>query len=222
MLSRVMLRKLNHENGGRNGKRVLIVGAGAAAEALLRELGDSQYLAVGCVDDDREKQGARIHGVTVLGTIDELNHVATAYQVEELFIALPSLTGQRMGRVIEHCLASGRKFRTIPGLADLLEGRVTVEQLRQVNLEELLGRDPVRLDLEAVHRELAYRVVLVTGAAGSIGQELCHQILDCGPAKLICLDQAETPMFTCSSNSRKESMATAWFIRWPTSPNQTE
>jgi FlaA1/EpsC-like NDP-sugar epimerase len=100
-----------------------------------------------------------------------------------------------MRRVIEHCLASGRKFKTIPGLGELLDGRVTVEQLREVNLEELLGRDPVRLDLEAVRHDLADQVVLVTGAAGSIGRELCQQILECGPAKLICLDQAETPMF---------------------------
>jgi FlaA1/EpsC-like NDP-sugar epimerase len=194
VLSRIMLHKLDRRNRG-DRARVLIVGAGAAAEALMRELKHSQYVAVGCVDDHKEKQGVSIHGLTVLGTIEELSHVATAYQVEELFIAMPSVTGAPMRRVIEHCLASGRKFKTIPGLGELLDGRVTVEQLREVNLEELLGRDPVRLDLEAVRHDLADRVVLVTGAAGSIGQELCHQILKCGPAKLICLDQAETPMF---------------------------
>ncbi len=194
VLSRIMLHKLDPRNRG-DRARILIVGAGAAAEALMRELKHSQYVAVGCVDDDKEKQGVSLHGLKVLGTIEELRHVATAYQVEELFIAMPSVTGLPMRRVIEHCLASGRKFKTIPGLGELLDGRVTVEQLREVNLEELLGRDPVRLDLEAVRHDLADRVVLVTGAAGSIGQELCHQILECGPAKLICLDQAETPMF---------------------------
>jgi FlaA1/EpsC-like NDP-sugar epimerase len=194
VLARVFLHRLDHQQRG-DRKRVLIVGAGAAAEALVRELKHSQYMPVGCVDDDREKQGVSIHGLTVLGTIEELSHVATAYQVEELLIAMPSVMGLSRRRIIEHCLASGRKFKTIPGLGELLEGRVTVEQLREVNLEELLGRDPVRLDLEAVRRDLADRVVLVTGAAGSIGQELCHQILECGPAKLICLDQAETPMF---------------------------
>jgi FlaA1/EpsC-like NDP-sugar epimerase len=194
VLSRIVLGGLSMGRG-RDGTRVLIVGAGAAAEALIRELSHSNYVVVGCVDDDRAKHGVRIHGVTVLGTIEELRHVATAYQVEELFIAMPSVTGLQMSRILEHCLASGRKFKTIPGLADLLKGRVMVEQLREVNLEELLGRDPVRLNMEAVHRDLAGKVVLVTGAAGSIGQELCRQILDCGPAKLICLDQAETPMF---------------------------
>lgn len=194
VLSRTMLQRLDQRHQG-NRVRVLIVGAGAAAEALMRELKNTQYVPVGCADDDRKKQGASIHGLMVLGTIEDLSHVVTAYQVDELFIAMPSVTGHRMRRVIEHCLASGRKFKTIPGLGELLEGRVTVEQLREVNPEELLGRDPVRLDLEAVRRDLADRVVLVTGAAGSIGQELCCQILQCEPAKLICLDQAETPMF---------------------------
>jgi FlaA1/EpsC-like NDP-sugar epimerase len=194
VFSRVVLNRLDRRHQG-NRVRVLIVGAGAAAEALMRELRNSRYVAVACVDDDAEKQGANLHGLTVLGTIEDLTHVATAYQIDELFIAMPSVTGNRMRRVIEHCLASGRKFKTIPGLGELIQGQVKVEELRDVNLEELLGRDPVRLDLGAVRRDLADRVVLVTGAAGSIGQELCHQILECGPGKLICLDQAETPMF---------------------------
>ncbi len=194
VFSRIMLHRLDRRDQG-NRVRVLIVGAGAAAEALMRELRNSPYVAVGCIDDDPEKQGVNIHGMTVLGTIEDLTHVATAYQIDELFIAMPSVNGNRMRRVVEHCLASGRKFKTIPGLGELIQGRVKVEELRDVNLEELLGRDPVKLDLDAVRRDLADRVVLVTGAAGSIGQELCHQILECGPAKLICLDQAETPMF---------------------------
>jgi FlaA1/EpsC-like NDP-sugar epimerase len=194
IISRVALQKLDHGRR-RDGMRVLVVGAGAAAEALIRELMHGNHVVVGCVDDDKEKQGVRIHGFTVLGTIEDIRNVVTAYQIDELFIAMPSVTGSRMTRVLEHCLASGRKFKTIPSLGDLLAGRVMVEQLREVNLEELLGRDPVRLDLEAVRRDLADKVVLVTGAAGSIGQELCSQILESGPAKLICLDQAETPMF---------------------------
>jgi FlaA1/EpsC-like NDP-sugar epimerase len=174
---------------------VLIVGAGAAADALIRELMHSNHFVVGCVDDDNGKRGVKLHGFTVLGTVNDIRNIVAAYQVEEIFIAMPSVVGARRARVIEHCLASGRKFKTIPGLRELMEGRVTVEQLREVKFEELLGRDPVRLDLEAVRGDLFERVVLVTGAAGSIGQELCHQILDCGPTKLICLDQAETPMF---------------------------
>jgi FlaA1/EpsC-like NDP-sugar epimerase len=194
VLSRMMLNKFDPRH--RSGRvRVLIVGAGAAASALIRELMHTRFEAVGCVDDDKMKKRARLQGLPVLGTIAELQHVAVACQVEEIFIAMPSVTGMPMRRVIEQCLATGMKFKTIPGMGNLLEGHVTVEQLRDVNLEELLGRDPVRLDLKAMRRDLADQVVLVTGAAGSIGQELCSQILACGPAKLICMDQAETPMF---------------------------
>jgi FlaA1/EpsC-like NDP-sugar epimerase len=194
LLSRMMLQRfdLRHQS---DRVRVLIVGAGAAASALIRELLHTQYEAVGCVDDDKMKKGARLQGLPVLGTIEELPHVSVAYQVKEIFIAMPSVTGLPMRRVIEQCLATGMKFKTIPGLGSLLEGHVRVEQLRDVNLEELLGREPVRLDLKAMRRDLTDQVVLVTGAAGSIGQELCSQILACSPAKLICLDQAETPMF---------------------------
>jgi FlaA1/EpsC-like NDP-sugar epimerase len=193
IISRVVLQKIDHER--HDGVRVLIVGAGAAAEALIRELMHSNHVVVGLVDDDMGKQGVRIHGFTVLGTIEDIRNLVAAYQIEEMLVAMPSVTGAQRARVIEHCLASGRKFKTIPGLGDLLAGRVMVEQLREVNLEELLGRDPVRLDMDAVRGDLADRVVVVAGAAGSIGQELCQQILDCAPAKLICLDQAETPMF---------------------------
>jgi FlaA1/EpsC-like NDP-sugar epimerase len=193
ILCRMVMQKMDH--GRRDGARVLIVGAGAAADALIRELIHSNQVVVGCVDDDKAKRGVKLHGFTVLGTVDDIRNIVAAYQVDEIFIAMPSVMGTRRARVIEQCLASGRKFKTIPGLRELMEGRVTIEQLREVNFEELLGRDPVRLDLESVRGDLSDRVVLVTGAAGSIGQELCQQILDCGPAKLICLDQAETPMF---------------------------
>src|SRR5207253_2193444 len=194
VLSRMILKPVERRSRD-DRSRVLIVGAGSAAELLIRELAHTDYEVVGCVDDDRAKQGVRLHGVQVVGTIDELAAVAAAYAVAEILIAMPSVTGLRMRRVIERCQASGRKFKTIPGLSDLAKGRVTVNQLRDVDVEDLLGRDPVRLDLEAVRRHLAGQVVMVTGAAGSIGSELCRQILDYAPAKLICLDQAETALF---------------------------
>ena len=194
VLSRLLLDNREHKHA-RNRTRVLIVGAGAAGQALIRELAHTRYQPVVCVDDDKAKQGVRLHGVTVAGTVDEVRQVAAAYEAEELLIAMPTVTGLRRRRVVECCLASGRKFKTIPALGDLLENRSTAAQLREVNLEELLGRVPVRLDIEAMRQALADQVVLVTGAAGSIGQELCRQILDFGPARLICVDQAETPMF---------------------------
>jgi len=175
--------------------RVLIVGAGAGAEMLVRELPLHGYTPVGCVDDDPAKRKVKIHGVPVLGRIEELPGIASSHQIDELMIALPSVTGARMRRIIEICQSSHCKFKIIPGVQDLLEGRVTVGQLREVQLEDLLGREPVQLDLAAVRRDVEGKVVMVTGAAGSIGAELCRQVLGYGPAKLICLDQAETPLF---------------------------
>jgi FlaA1/EpsC-like NDP-sugar epimerase len=175
--------------------RVLIVGAGAAAEMLIRELPQHGYTAVGCVDDDPAKQRVTVHGVPVLGTTDQVPAIASSYRIDEILIALPSVAGTRMRRIVEICQNSMRKFKIIPGLRDLIQGQVTVGQLRDVQLEDLLGRDPVQLDLAGVRQDIAGKVVMVTGAAGSIGSELCRQILACGPAKLVCLDQAETPLF---------------------------
>jgi len=183
-------RRLNDAAG-----RVLIVGAGAAAEMLIRELPQHGYTPVGCVDDDPAKRRVKIHGVPVLGRIEELPGIALSHSIDELMIALPSVTGARMRRIVEICQNSHRKFKIIPSLQNLLQGRTTMGQLRKVQLEDLLGREPVQLDLATVRQDVAGKVVMVTGAAGSIGSELCRQILGYGPAKLLCLDQAETPLF---------------------------
>ena len=174
---------------------VLVVGAGAAAALLLRELERMRYQAVGVVDDDPWKQNTRISGVPVLGKIDQLAILAHRHSVGEILIAIPSATGDQMVRITNLCVRAGVPFRAVPGLADLIEGRVTISELRQVNLDDLLGRDPVQLESEDVRERLTGRIVMVTGAAGSIGSELCRQILRCLPKKLICIDQAETPLF---------------------------
>src|SRR5712692_2761661 len=178
-------------------KRVILIGAGSTAEAILREIGrsGSEYTAVGCLDDDRSKLGIRIHGVPVLGTVDELSEVLSSEPADEVLIAVSSAKSGQMRRFVEICNRSNVRFRTVPALRDVIAGQVIVKQLREVSLEDLLGRDPVQIDLESVQREIAGRTVLVTGAAGSIGSELCRQILDYSPARLICLDQAETGLF---------------------------
>jgi FlaA1/EpsC-like NDP-sugar epimerase len=176
-------------------KTVVVVGAGCAAAMLLRELPRSGYTALALVDDDQAKSGVTLHGIPVRGRIADLADVVRRNRPDEIMIAIPSANAEQMRRITEYCGRTEVPFRAIPGLGELVHGTVTVEQLRQVNLDDLLGRTPVRLDLDSVRCRIAGRVVMVTGAAGSIGSELCRQLLRYNPAKLVCVDQAETPLF---------------------------
>jgi FlaA1/EpsC-like NDP-sugar epimerase len=195
VLSRTVFQNAMSSGDRDNRKTVVVIGAGCAAAMLLRELPRSPYLPLALVDDDPAKAGMRLHGIPVAGTVKDLLHVVRAYRPDELMIAIPSASGEQMQRIIDICDQTRLRFRTIPSLGDLINGTVTVDQLRDVKFEDLLGRDPVCLDVDSVRRRIAGRVVMVTGAAGSIGSELCHQLLNYKPFKLICLDQAETPLF---------------------------
>jgi FlaA1/EpsC-like NDP-sugar epimerase len=177
-------------------KVVVVIGAGRAAEVVLRQLKQDGYQVLACVDDDPTKVGLKIHGVPVRGTADQLPRLFESREEEyEVIIAVPSATGAQMRRFVEICEKTGRRYRTIPTLRELIAGEILVKQLREVHLEDLLGREPVRLDIEAVRAKITGNVVMVTGAAGSIGSEICRQILECAPAKLVCLDQDETGIF---------------------------
>ena len=178
-------------------KRVVLIGAGSAARMILREihLAGSVYVAVGCLDDDPSKLGIRIENIRVLGRVDQLAEVLSSNPADEVLIAVPSATAAQMRRFVEICTRSKVAFRTVPALKDIIAGHVTVSQFREVSLEDLLGREPVEIDLEAVRRQIRGRTVLVTGAAGSIGSELCRQILNYGPSHLVSLDQNETGLF---------------------------
>jgi FlaA1/EpsC-like NDP-sugar epimerase len=178
-------------------KRVAIVGAGFAAQMLLREIRHHAhgYLAVACVDDDASKLRLKVQGVPVMGTVDDLPGILQAHPVDEIFIAIPSATAQQMDRIVSICERTGARFRTVPALRDFISGQSAFAQLRDVNLEDLLSREPVELDLESVRNHWEGQTVLVTGAAGSIGSELCRQILYFHPRSLVCVDQNETAMF---------------------------
>ncbi len=195
MFSRVLAESVRQDLA--SSKKVMFIGAGFAAEMLIREIKrpKSGYAAVGCVDDDRSKLGIKIHGVPVLGSVDRLPTLVSTYPVDEVLIAVPSATGSQMCRFVEICEQIGIKFRTVPALHDILTGHVGISQFRDVDLEDLLGREPVEVDLQSVRKQIEGRVVLVTGGAGSIGSELCRQILEYGPARLLCLDQSETGVF---------------------------
>ncbi len=181
----------------RQSQRLFIVGAGFAAELLIRELKQrsSAWTVVGCVDDDKAKIHCRIHGIPVLGTIDQLPELSIKHRTFEVLIAIPSATAAQKQRIVRICYAARLKYRTVPSLWEMASGRSSLPQLREVRVEDLLGRDPVRMDLEPVRRKIDGTAVLVTGAAGSIGSELTQQILQYKPNVLICLDQDETALF---------------------------
>lgn len=181
----------------RSSKRVALIGAGVAGQMILRELRQphSHCLAVACVDDDSSKHGLKIQGVPVMGTIAELPLVLSKNPVDEVLIAVPSATAVQMRRFVAVCKEAGVKCRTVPSLREIIAGEVSVNQIRDVNVEDLLGREPVQLHLEAVLPRFRNKCVLVTGAAGSIGSELCRQLLACHPRRLICADRNETGMF---------------------------
>jgi FlaA1/EpsC-like NDP-sugar epimerase len=195
LASRVLVESVRRDSS--RSKRVMLAGAGFAAEMVIRELtrSGSGYLVIGCVDDDRTKVGIHIHGVPVLGTIAEIETLVQINPVDEILIAIPSASGKQMRRITEACQKTNLTFKTVPTLSDIIRGAATVSQFREVRLDDLLGREPVQIDLEVVRKEIADRTVVVTGAAGSIGSELCRQILEYSPARLVCLDQSETGLY---------------------------
>jgi FlaA1/EpsC-like NDP-sugar epimerase len=178
-------------------RKVLLIGAGVGAQTVVREIGrpGSEYAPIGYVDDDRSKLGLKIEGIPVLGTVDDLPDLVITYPVDEVLIAVPSASSKQMQRYVEICERTAVKFRTVPALRDVIAQRVSISDFRDVNVDDLLGRDPVEIDLESVRSAVCDRSVLVTGAAGSIGSEICRQLLDHEPAVLICVDQNETGMF---------------------------
>lgn len=188
--SRQKIKNLSHL------KRVLIVGAGDAGESLIRDLKrTAYYLPVGLVDDNPRKRGLDVHGVPVLGAIRDLGIEAARLNVDLIFIAIPSARSALMRRIVEYCEASGVPFRTLPSLPALADGRVEVNALRAVSIEDLLGRDEVRLDWGKIKETLYEKRVVVTGGGGSIGSELCRQILAQNPAELLIIEHSEYNLY---------------------------
>jgi FlaA1/EpsC-like NDP-sugar epimerase len=151
--------------------------------------------AVGFVDDDAQKQGVAFQGIKVLGRPDDLARICHNKRVDEVIIAIPSATGPQVRGIVEKCQEAEVKFRTLPGVGDLIDGRVSVQSIRDVALEDLLGREPIVLEVDRIRAYLKGKRVLVSGAGGSIGSEICRQVARFQPGKLILFDNAETPLF---------------------------
>ena len=176
---------------------VLVLGAGDAAVMLSKDLAKNPaWQLVGFLDDDDGKQGCILNGAKVLGRLDELAHWVGHLDVEHVIIAMPSSTHQQRKRAIQLCNAAKVKALTVPSFDDLMSGKVAVSQLRAIELDDLLGRDPVVLDDAGLHGLLTGKVVMVTGAGGSIGSELCRQIARFAPTKLALFEQCEFALYT--------------------------
>jgi len=178
-------------------RRVVVIGAGEAGNLLVREMlrFPTGYRPVAFLDDDISKHGARIHGVRVYGRVADLPRVAVEVKAEEAIIAIPSASPEQLRELVATCERSGLKLKVLPGIVEVLAGDVRVNQLRDVRIEDLLGRDPILLELPELAADLRGRSVLITGAAGSIGSELARQVALHQPGTLVLFDQAETALF---------------------------
>jgi FlaA1/EpsC-like NDP-sugar epimerase len=200
--SRFALRILAEQSmatrGDGKGKRAVVIGAGDAGALVVRELQKSSQLnltPVGFLDDDPAKQKHTIYGVTVIGKVDDLPTMIDLHKVEIVIIAIPSAPGRLVRMVNDVCRIKGIPSRTVPGVYELVGGKVSINRLREVDINDLLRREPVRVNDEAVGAALAGKRVLVTGAGGSIGRELCRQIARRNPAELVLLGHGENSIF---------------------------
>jgi|WetSurMetagenome_2_1015567.scaffolds.fasta_scaffold00078_34 FlaA1/EpsC-like NDP-sugar epimerase len=182
--------------GSNSARKLLIIGAGDAGEKVLREIRDNPLVLFepfGFLDDSKVKQGQMIHGVRVIGTIDDLQKLPDEY--DEILIAIPSARGDEMRRIVKLCERTGKKFRTLPSIGELIDGTVSVNAIREVTLEDLIGREEVSLDQEGISQLIRGKRILVTGAGGSIGSELVRQISRFHPEAIGLLDFSEFNLY---------------------------
>ena len=178
--------------------RVLVIGAGDAGEMIIRQMKNDPklgYMPVALIDDNPNKLRTKIHGVPVAGNVQELDEIVNKYRINEIIISAPSASSTEMRNIVLACEATNIEFKTVPGPKEIVDGKVELAQIRKVRVEDLLDRSPVEIDLDKIKEYLDDKVILVTGAGGSIGSELSRQLLNLRPGKLICLDRVENGLF---------------------------
>ncbi len=207
-VKRIYLEVLREKKGVEK-TRTLIVGAGDAGELVLRSvLADKRntYYPVGFVDDNKNKMGVMIHGLRVLGKIDDIPDLVRINKIEEIIIALPSAGSAPIRNAVELGRKAGiKKIKIIPTVSDIIDGEAPIMNIREVEVEDLLGRDPVKIDVGNIEKLIKDRVILVTGGAGSIGSELCRQIIIRHPSLLLILDQDETAIFNITQEIKRNN-----------------
>jgi FlaA1/EpsC-like NDP-sugar epimerase len=182
-----------------NKKRTLIIGAGSAGMMVVRQLNqnnEADLLPVGFIDDDEKKHRLDILGLPVLGGIKEIEITVKQYEIDNIVIAIPSLNKKELNTIFQECAKTSAKTQILPMLEDLMTGKVSVKQFRDVQVEDLLGRETIDLDIDSISENITNKVVLVTGAGGSIGSEICRQISKFNPGKLVLLGHGENSIYS--------------------------
>ncbi|MCY7362930.1 MAG: polysaccharide biosynthesis protein [Ignavibacteria bacterium] len=195
---RLMERLNERRNMSYHGDRVLVIGSGKAGTSIVMEMQRNPQLGlnpVAFVDDDNDKKGLKIRGVPVLGTRDSIPEIISKLDINKVIIAMPTAPGSDIRDIVSICRKTGVQTRTIPGIYEILDESVRIESIRQVQIEDLLRREPVQIDFKSVEEFLKGKKVLVTGSGGSIGSELCRQIINCNPSQIILLGQGENSIF---------------------------
>ena len=183
---------------GSETKNLLIIGAGDCGEKIYREIRDNaqlRYNVIGFIDDDLTKRDMKIHGTPILGPTWDLKPIAAKMKADEALIAIPSANAKEMREVIDRCEEAGIRYKTVPGMGELIDGRVSVKAIRDVAYQDLLGREIIRLEEERIEDYLEGGKVLITGAGGSIGSELCRQICRFRPESIMLYERAESPLY---------------------------
>ncbi|MFL8938375.1 polysaccharide biosynthesis protein [Rossellomorea oryzaecorticis] len=188
-------------------KRALIIGAGSAGSMLVRQLiksHDTDLEPIGFIDDDAKKQKLQIYGVTVLGGTKDIPSIVEKYNIENIIIAIPSLKKGQLQDVYQECSKTNAKTQIMPMIEDIVSGKVSVNQFREVQVEDLLGREPVELDIKSISEKLTGKTILVTGAGGSIGSEICRQVSKFKPKKLLLLGHGENSIYLIDMELRNK------------------
>ncbi len=193
-------------NHGKKKKRTLIIGAGAAGEIVTRQLlngQDSELRPVVFLDDAESRRKIQIHGIPVVGRINDVEKAVEKYRIEHIIIAIPSVSRRRLNEIVELCSLTGIKTQITPRLEDLFSGKLTVKQIRDVQVEDLLGREPVKLDNDSISGYLKNKTVLITGAGGSIGSEICRQVATFYPESIILVGHGENSIYEIDRQLRE-------------------
>ncbi|HBI02592.1 MAG TPA: polysaccharide biosynthesis protein, partial [Paenibacillaceae bacterium] len=187
-------------------RRALIIGAGGSGSFVVKQLKhqrDAEFYPIGFIDDDPKKQRLEVLGVPVLGTRKEIAQVIRNYEIDDIVLAIPSAPKSEVAKIIDICKKTGARLRILPRVQDLIDGKISIQRIRDVDVEDLLGREPIKVDLEGIANYVEDKVVLVTGAGGSIGSELCRQVARFKPRQILLLGHGENSIYNIELELKK-------------------